>query len=103
MLNKTRINKFINTYAKEHHISKSKYALFPVYVHLNGFAHSIGFTSHKPHTYTTEYTTTAYSSYNSQTPCWGYINEHQRNIAIALLSNIPHIAYQNNAKEIICY
>ena len=100
-MNKKEIYDYITKYAKEHNISKRKYSLFPLYIHLDGFSHSIGFTNHAPKkdTLTTNYNSVGYSNYMSN--CWGYINSYQEEIATAILSKIPHLIYQNNAKEII--
>lgn len=101
MLTKTQINRIITNYCKEHHIRKSTHHLYPVYIHLNGFSHSIGFTSAKPlrGQLAINYNTVGWSAYTHN--AWGYINEHQRKIALTILSNIPHYCYQNNAKEIL--
>lgn len=100
-MNKKEIKDFINNYAKTHNISKKKYSLFPLYLHLDGFSHSIGFTNHAPKkdTLTANYNSVGYSNYMSD--CWGYINNYQKEIATAILSKIPHHYYQNNAKEIL--
>lgn len=94
---KQQINKIITNYCKEHNIKKSQYKLQPLYIHLNGFSHSIGFGN------ANNYNTVGYSNYmsSSEKNCWGYINEHQRNIATLIFANIPHYMYQNNAKEIL--
>lgn len=100
-MTKQEIKNIINTYVKEHNISKKKYSLFPVYIHLNGFSHSIGFTNHatRKDVICRDYNTVAYSGYTGET--WGYLNEYQKQLAERLLSKIPHYCYQNNAKEII--
>lgn len=104
-MNKTMINKVINNYCKEHNITKTQYNLHPLYVHLDGFSHSIGFTHHKTPkgTRATTYTSVGYSGYMSsyERNVWGYENEHQKALAITILSLIPHYCYQNNAKEIL--
>lgn len=105
MLSKQQINKIITNYCKEHHIRKGKHKLHPLYIHLNGFSHSIGFTSHKVKKgeRATTYTSVGYSGYMSsgENNVWGYDNEHQRYLAHTILSTIPHYRYQNNAQEIL--
>lgn len=104
-MTKKEIKDFINNYAKTHNISKKTYSLFPLYLHLDGFSHSIGFTNHAPKkdTLTTNYNSVGYSNYMSEyeEKCWGYINDYQKEIATAILSKIPHLIYQNNAEEIL--
>ena len=100
-MNKTQINKLINNYCKANKISKKKYQLYPLYLHLNGFSHSIGFIDHKAKKNETEYnyTSVGYTAYTKE--CWGYANDHQRRLATAILSNIPHYTYQRQAQEIL--
>ena len=100
-MTKTQINKIINNYCEQHSLSKRKYSLFPLYAHFDGFSHSIGFIDHKakPHIREHSYTSVGYSAYTHN--AWGYDNEHQRNIAILILSQVPHYTHQNNAKEIL--
>lgn len=104
-MTKKEIKDFINNYAKTHHISKKTYSLFPLYLHLDGFSHSIGFTNHAPKKDVIEhnYNSVGYSNNMSEYEerCWGYINNYQEEIATAILSKIPHSIYQNNAKEIL--
>lgn len=101
-LTKTQVNKFITQYCKENNIKRKDYALYPLYIHLNGFSHSIGFTSRKlkPHERATDYISVGYSAYTGGNS-WGATNIHQQNIAITLLKTQPHHCYQNNAKEIL--
>lgn len=101
MSSKTQVNKFITNYCKEHKISKKEYSLFPLYIHLNGFSHSIGFIDEKPKKDTRYcyYDSVSYSGYTCN--CWGATNEHQKNIAFEILASIPHYPYKNNAKEIL--
>ena len=101
MLTKTQVNKFITNYCKQHNIKRKQYALYPLYIHLNGFSHSIGFTKRKikPNERATTYISVGYSAYTSNS--WGAKNIHQQNIALALLTKEPHYLYQNNAKEIL--
>lgn len=101
MLSKQQINKIITNYCKEHNIRKGKHKLYPLYIHLNGFSHSIGFTSRKVKKgeRATTYTSVGYSAYTQDT--FGYENEHQRYLAYTILSLIPHYRYQNNAQEIL--
>ena len=101
MITKTQVNKYITNYCKQHNITRKQYGLYPLYIHLNGFSHSIGFTSRKlkPHERATDYISVGYSAYTSNS--WGARNIHQQNIAIALLSTQPHYCHQNNAKEIL--
>lgn len=100
-MTKTQINKLITNYCKANKISKKKYQLYPLYIHLNGFSHSIGFIDHKANKNTTEhnYTSVGYSGYTKDT--WGYKNDHQRRLATTILSNIPHYSYQRCAQEIL--
>ena len=102
MLTKTQVNKIITNYCKEHNITRKDYALYPCYIHLNGFSHSIGFTTRKlkPHEITTNYISVGYSAYTGGN-IWGARNVHQQNIALAILRTQPHYIYQNNAKEIL--
>ena len=101
MITKQQVHKFITNYCKEQHIRKGKHELYPLYIHLNGFSHSIGFTNRKLHKgeRATDYTSVHYSAYTQKT--WGAFNEHQQYIAYQLLSKIPHYCYQNNAQEIL--
>lgn len=101
MLNKTQINKIITNYCKEKHIKKSQYNLHPLYIHLGGFSHTIGFTDRKikKGERATTYTSVGYSAYTHDT--FNYENEHQRHLATLILSAIPHYCYQNNAQEIL--
>ena len=98
-MTKKEIKDFINNYAKTHNISKKKYSLFPLYIHLDGFSHSIGFTNHAPKKdiLTTNYNSVGYSNYMSD--CWGYINTYQEEIATAILSKIPHYCYQYRLRQ----
>lgn len=100
-MTKQEIKHIITTYTKEHKISKQKYQLYPLYIHLDGFTHSIGFISHAPkkNTHYTNYNSVSYSAYTHD--AYGYVNDYQREIATIILSKIPHYMYQNNAKEIL--
>ena len=100
-LTKTQVNNYITNYCKEHNITKTQYNLHPLYIHLDGFSHSMGFTKHKTpkNTIATNYNSVGYTAYGNT--LWGNINEHQQNIAQHILSKIPHYCYQNNAKEIL--
>ena len=102
MITKTQVNKFITNYCKQHNITRKQYSLYPLYIHLNGFSHSIGFTSRKikPNERATDYNSVGYSSYTGGNT-WGAQNIHQENIALAILQTQPHYCYQNNAKEIL--
>ena len=102
MITKTKVNNYISNYCKKHDITRKKYALYPVYIHLNGFSHSIGFTSRKPrkNERVENYNSVGYSAYTGG-DTWGELNEHQRNIALIILGVEPHYCYQNNAKEIL--
>ena len=102
---KTRIQKLINDYCKENNISKRKYKLYPLYIHLDGFSHSIGFIDHKAKANVREYdyTSVGYSNYMSECEgkVWGFENEYQKEIAELIFKNIRHLFYQNNAQEIL--
>lgn len=100
-MTKKFINETINNYCKENNISKRKFTLYPLYIHLDGFSHSIGFIDHKARAGIREsdYTSVGYSNYTGN--CWGYENEHQKDIAELLFKETPHYIYQNNAKEIL--
>jgi hypothetical protein len=102
MIIKTKVLKQIDNYCKEHNIKKADYNLNPLYIHLNGFSHSIGFTKHKTKkgTIATNYTSVGYSAYTGGNT-WGAQNVHQQNIALMILRVEPHYLYQNNAKEIL--
>ena len=101
-LTKTQVNNYITNYCKEHNITKTQYNLHPLYIHLNGFSHSMGFTKHavKKGERATDYISVGYSAYTGGNS-WGATNIHQQNIAITLLKTQPHYCYQNNAKEIL--
>jgi hypothetical protein len=105
MISKEQVKKYIDNYCKKHQITITEYDLCPLYIHLNGFSHSMGFTKHavKKGERATDYTSVGYSGYmsSSERNIWGYTNEHQRNIAYELLSMIPHYCYQHNPKEIL--
>lgn len=104
-MEKMEIEKLINNYCKQENISKKEYKLFPLYIHLNGFSHSMGFINHKANKNVREYnyTSVGYSHYMSdcEGKCWGYENEHQKKIAELIFNNLSHLYYQNNAKEIL--
>lgn len=100
-MTKQQINDYITNYCKTHNITKQKYSLFPLYIHLNGFSHSIGFINHKPrkNTHYTNYTSVGFSAYTHD--AWGYDNEYQKEIAYNILSGAPHYMYQNHPQEIL--
>lgn len=98
-MTKKEIKDFINNYAKTHNISKKKYSLFPLYLHLDGFSHSIGFTNHAPKKDIPNYNSVGYSAYTND--AWGYMNEHQENIAKLILSHIGHEYYKHAPQEIL--
>lgn len=104
-MTKQEINQTINNYCKEQNISKKKFRLYPLYIHLDGFSHSIGFIDHKAVKGQREYNYISVGFSNYMSECegkvWGYENEHQKNIAEMILKNAPHYFYQNNAKEIL--
>lgn len=101
MITKTQVNKIIIEYCKENNISKKEYSLFPLYIHLDGFSHSIGFINERPKKDTRycDYISVAYSGYTCNS--WGAENDHQRTLAIKILATIPHYCYKHNAKEIL--
>lgn len=102
-MTKKQIYDTITKYCKEHNISKKQYKLFPLYVHFDGFSHSIGFINHKAKHPEYNYNSVGYSNYMSicEKKVWGYVNEHQKAIAELLFTNVPHYCYQHNAKEIL--
>ena len=104
-MTKKEIYDYITKYAKEHNISKRKYSLFPLYIHLDGFSHSIGFINHKAKANVREYdyTSVGYSNYMSECEgkVWGFENDYQKEIAEHIFKNIGHLFYQNNAQEIL--
>ena len=104
-MNKKEIEKVINTYCKSKGISKAKYKLYPLYIHLNGFSHSMGFIGHKAQNGVIEhnYNSVSYSGNMSEWEgnIWGYENDYQKELAKMILSKFAHYQYQNNAKEIL--
>lgn len=101
MLTNTQIEDFITIYCKLHHITREKYNLYPVFLHLDGFSHSIGFTDHKvkKDEQVANYNSVGYSAYTNEV--WGNLNEHQEKIACSILSQYPHYVYQHNPQEIL--
>lgn len=99
------IEKIIDAYCNIKNISKEKFELYPLYIHLDGFSHSIGFINHKAKAGIREsdYTSVGYSGNMSEYEenVWGYQNEHQKALAKTILSQYPHYLYQNNAQEIL--
>lgn len=66
-----------------------------LFVHLNGFEHSIGFGTPE------NYHSVSYSNYTNET--YGYINENEKIVAETLFKNVPHYCYKCNAKEILLW
>ena len=79
-MTKTQVNKIINEYCEQNNVSKKEYSLYPLYIHLNGFSHSIGFINHKANKNIMEYNynSVGYSHFKNN-DCWCYKNDHQRN------------------------
>lgn len=101
---KNYVNKYIKDYCKGKNISQKQYSLYPLYMHLNGFSHTIGFTNKKANgEYISDYNSVGYSGYMSECEqnIWGYENEYQKELAKDILSKFGHSQYQNNAKEIL--